>query len=121
MKVLIEPYLTYKRPKYFPRRPISFFTIETVSLKTAMSCSSNSPTSTGIGAPGLEICLHELREVGVETAIRVGTTGSITEKFDCGDLIIPVAAIRRDGTTDQYVESGFPAYAHYEVVLALIE
>jgi uridine phosphorylase len=80
-----------------------------------------STTSTGIGAPGLEICLHELREVGIETAIRVGTTGSITEKFDCGDLIIPVAAIRRDGTTDRYVEPGFPAYAHYEVVLALIE
>jgi uridine phosphorylase len=51
-----------------------------------------STTSTGVGSPGLEICLHELREVGVETAIRVGTTGSITEKFDCGDLIISTPA-----------------------------
>jgi uridine phosphorylase len=78
-------------------------------------------TSTGVGAPGLEICLHELREVGVETAIRVGTTGSITEKYDCGDLIISMAAVRRDGTSDAYIEPGFPSYASYEVVLALIE
>jgi len=78
-------------------------------------------TSTGVGSPGLEICLHELYEVGVRTAIRVGTTGSITEQFDCGDLIIPTAAVRRDGTSEQYVELGFPAQAHYEVTLALIE
>jgi uridine phosphorylase len=80
-----------------------------------------SSTSTGVGSPGLEICLHELREVGVETAIRVGTTGSITEKFDCGDLIISTASVRRDGTSDSYVEPGFPSFAQYEVVLALIE
>lgn len=78
-------------------------------------------TSTGVGAPGLEIALNELREVGVTTAIRVGTTGSIVGNIDCGDLIIPVASMRRDGTSDQYVEPGFPAYANYEVTLALIE
>jgi uridine phosphorylase len=32
-----------------------------------------------------------------------------------------VSSLRRDGTSDQYVEPGFPAAAHYEVTLALIE
>lgn len=78
-------------------------------------------TSTGIGCPGSEICIHELNEVGVDTCIRVGTTGSITDKFECGDLIIPVAAVRKDGTSDWYVEKEFPAFADPEIVMALSE
>jgi uridine phosphorylase len=80
-----------------------------------------SATSTGIGCPGAEICIHELREVGAKTCIRVGTTGSISSRFKCGDLIIPVAAVRKDGTSDAYVESQFPAFADVEVVMALAE
>jgi uridine phosphorylase len=78
-------------------------------------------TSTGIGCPGGEICIHELNEVGAKTCIRVGTTGSITARFDCGDLIIPVAAVRKDGTSDWYVEKEYPAFADPEVVMALAE
>ncbi|MGA2479116.1 MAG: nucleoside phosphorylase [Spirochaetia bacterium] len=78
-------------------------------------------TSTGIGCPGAEICIHELHEVGARTCIRVGTTGSISARFDCGDLIIPVAAVRKDGTSIAYVESEFPAFADPEVVMALAE
>jgi uridine phosphorylase len=78
-------------------------------------------TSTGIGCAGAEIAIHELSEVGVDTAIRVGTTGSITERFDTGDLIIPVAAVRKDGTSDSYIGPEFPAYADPEVVMALSE
>ncbi len=77
--------------------------------------------STGIGCPGAEICIHELNEIGVDTCIRVGTTGCITEKFKCGDLIIPVSAVRKDGTSDWYVEKEFPAFADQEVVMALAE
>lgn len=80
-----------------------------------------SATSTGIGCPGAEICIHELREVGARTCIRVGTTGSISGKFDCGDLILPVAAVRKDGTSSAYVESEFPAFADPEVLMALAE
>jgi uridine phosphorylase len=78
-------------------------------------------TSTGIGCPGAEICIHELNEIGADTCIRVGTTGCITEKFNCGDLIIPVSAVRKDGTSDWYVEKEFPAFADQEVVMALAE
>jgi uridine phosphorylase len=78
-------------------------------------------TSTGIGCPGAEIAIHELSVVGVDTCIRIGTTGSICEDFDCGDLIIPVAAVRRDGTSDSYLPAEFPAFANPEVVMALAE
>ena len=78
-------------------------------------------TSTGIGGPSSEICIHELNVLGVHTCIRVGTTGSITTKFDLGDLIIPVACVRKDGTSLSYVEPEFPAFADTRVVIALMQ
>ena len=78
-------------------------------------------TSTGIGGPSSEICLHELNTLGVHTCIRVGTTGCIVPQFDLGDLIIPVACVRKDGTSATYVEPEFPAFANTYVVMALME
>ena len=78
-------------------------------------------TSTGIGAPSSEICIHELNTLGVHTCIRVGTTGSLVAGFDLGDLIIPVACVRNDGTSSAYIRPEYPAYADTYVVMALIE
>ncbi len=78
-------------------------------------------TSTGIGCPGAEICIHELNVVGVHTCVRVGTTGCIVPDYDLGDLIIPVACVRKDGTSATYVEPEFPAFANTRVVMALAE
>jgi len=77
--------------------------------------------STGIGGPSSEICIHELNTLGVHTCIRVGTTGSLVSELDLGDLIIPVAAYRKDGTSDGYIEPAFPAFSDPYVVMALIQ
>lgn len=77
-------------------------------------------TSTGIGGASSEICLHELNVLGVHTCIRVGSTGCIVPEFDLGDLIIPAACVRKDGTSITYVEPEYPAYADFYVTLALI-
>lgn len=83
---------------------------------TPISC-----TSTGIGGPSSEIAIHELNMLGVHTAIRVGTTGCIVKDFDLGDLIIPIACIRKDGTSSCYVEPEFPSFANPIVVKALVQ
>jgi uridine phosphorylase len=77
-------------------------------------------TSTGIGGASSEICLHELNVLGVHTGIRVGSTGCIVPEFDLGDLIIPVACVRKDGTSASYIENEYPAYADFYVTLALV-
>jgi uridine phosphorylase len=77
-------------------------------------------TSTGIGGPSSEICLHELNVLGVHTGIRIGSTGCIVPEFDLGDLIIPAACVRKDGTSITYVEPEYPAYADFYVTLALV-
>ena len=62
-----------------------------------------------------------MNTLGVHTGIRVGTTGCIQPGYDLGDLIIPVASVRKDGTSALYVEPEFPAFANTYVVMALIE
>ena len=80
-----------------------------------------SATSTGIGSPSAAIAVEELARVGADTFIRVGSTGTIKEDVEIGDLIITTAAVRLEGTSKQYVRVEYPAAAHYEVVLSLIE
>jgi uridine phosphorylase len=77
--------------------------------------------SSGVGAPSLEIATHEFATIGGETIIRVGTCGALRAEIATGDLIVPVAAVRRDGTADRYLPLEHPAFADPEVYLALIE
>jgi len=80
-----------------------------------------STTSTGIGGPSTAIALEELARVGAHTLVRVGSTGALQPEIRVGDLVISTASIRFDGVTKIYVYPEYPAVAHYEVVLALIE
>jgi uridine phosphorylase len=78
-------------------------------------------TSTGVGAASSEIAIHELWDVGVHTCVRVGTTGCIQPDIALGDLIIPYACVRRDGTSDAYIGPEYPAAASPIVVMALLQ
>ncbi len=80
-----------------------------------------SACSTGIGGPGTAIVIEELANVGANSFIRVGSTATLKEEIEIGDLIISTGAVRLDGTSKQYVRSEYPASASYEVILALIE
>ncbi len=77
--------------------------------------------STGIGSPAAAIAVEELANIGADTFIRVGSTGSIREECKCGDLIISTGAVRLEGTSKEYVRTEYPAIASYDVVAALIE
>jgi uridine phosphorylase len=77
--------------------------------------------SSGVGAPSLEIATQEFAMIGGRTIIRVGTCGALRAEIDPGDVIVPVAAVRRDGTADRYLSLEHPAFADPEVYMALIE
>ncbi|PSQ33500.1 uridine phosphorylase [Halobacteriales archaeon QS_9_70_65] len=77
-------------------------------------------TSTGIGSPSAAIAVEELARVGAETFIRVGSCGAIREEASVGDLVITTAAVRQEGTSDEYVRPEYPAAADDEVVTALV-
>ena len=77
--------------------------------------------STGMGGGSTSIALEELAALGADTFIRVGSCGAIAEGIECGDLIVCTGAMRRDGTSPDYVDLSYPAQAHYEVTAALVE
>lgn len=79
-----------------------------------------STVSTGIGCPSTAIAVEEAIRAGGRILIRVGTCGGAwRDDIPCGSLILPTACIREDGTTMQYLPSGFPAVADMDVVAAL--
>ncbi len=75
--------------------------------------------STGIGGPSSAIAMEELFKIGADTFIRVGTSGGINLKVRSGDLVIATAAVRQDGTSNEYAPPSYPAAASFEVTQAL--
>lgn len=77
--------------------------------------------STGIGCPSAAIALEELSRCGADTFIRVGSAGSLQRYIDAGDVVVATGAMRRDGTSVRYAPLGFPAMAHPQMLVSLIE
>ncbi len=75
--------------------------------------------STGMGGPSTAIVLEELANIGAKTFIRIGTCGALKKGIKPGDIIIPTAAIRAEGTTKEYIAPEFPAIADMDIVRAL--
>jgi uridine phosphorylase len=77
--------------------------------------------STGIGCPSAAIAVEELSNVGVETFVRVGTTGALQEGIEIGDMVVATGAAKDEGTTKRYEEETVPAVPDYEVLSALVD
>jgi uridine phosphorylase len=77
--------------------------------------------STGIGAPSAAIAIEELSKVGVESFLRVGTTGAVQEGIEIGDMVIATGAAKDEGTTARYEAKSVPAVAGFSIVRALVD
>src|SRR5262249_2145900 len=55
--------------------------------------------STGMGGPSAAIVMHELAELGVRRAIRVGTCGALDPGLRHGDLVVAGEALSEDGAS----------------------
>ncbi len=75
--------------------------------------------STGMGGPSAAIAVEELKKLGVEWIIRIGSSGSLKEEVKVGDLVIVTGAIRDDGTSRGYIEPEFPAVSDYTLLTLL--
>jgi uridine phosphorylase len=77
-------------------------------------------TSTGIGGPSTGIAVEELKNIGVRTMIRIGSCGALQKNIKLGSLVIPSGAVRNEGTSDTYIERGYPAVPDTDVLFSLI-
>lgn len=53
--------------------------------------------STGMGGPSAAIVLEELIDLGLRSAVRVGTCGALHPQLRLGDFVLATEAIARDG------------------------
>jgi len=77
--------------------------------------------STGIGCPSATIAVEELSNVGVETFVRVGTTGALQSDIEIGDMVVATGAAKNEGTTKRYEAVEYPAVPDYDVLSALVD
>ncbi|MFW6436962.1 MAG: nucleoside phosphorylase [Halococcoides sp.] len=77
--------------------------------------------STGVGSPSAAIAVEELADVGVETVVRVGTIGALQADIATGDLIVPTAAAKDEGTTKRYESATIPAVATPAIATTIAE
>lgn len=75
--------------------------------------------STGIGGPSTSIAVEELAMLGIDTFLRVGTTGAIQQAVKAGDVICTTGSVRLDGASTHYAPLEYPAVAHPDVVNAI--
>lgn len=78
--------------------------------------------SGGSGAPEMEMILYDYMEhTDAGTFIRLGGSGGFGDQVEPGDLVISSGAVRAEGMTQAYIEAGYPAASHYEVVCAMVQ
>jgi uridine phosphorylase len=78
-------------------------------------------TSTGIGGASTCIAVEELKNIGVNTLIRIGSCGANQKGMRLGDIVIACGAVRNEGTSLAYVEKGYPAIPDTELMFNIIK
>jgi uridine phosphorylase len=77
--------------------------------------------STGIGGASTGIAIEELKNIGVQTLIRIGSCGALQPGIRLGDLIIGSGCVRDDGASKAYIKKEYPAVPDTELLISLIE
>lgn len=77
--------------------------------------------STGMGGSSVAIGIEELKNIGVHTMMRIGSSGALQTGINLGDLIICEGAIRDDGASKAYIDPIYPAVPDYRLINHCVE
>lgn len=72
------------------------------------------------GAPGAAVAIEELHAMGCEKFIICGGAGALTKDSKVGEIIIPVSAVRDEGTSYHYLEPSREVECHKETVKTVV-
>ncbi len=72
------------------------------------------------GAPGAAVSLEELHAMGCKKFIICGGAGALTKDSRVGEIIIPVSAVRDEGTSYHYLEPSCEIECHKETVETVV-
>ncbi len=73
----------------------------------------------GIGSPNAALIMDLLSSIQPEAALFLGKCGGLKRKNNVGDLILPIAAIRGEGTSNDYFPAEVPALPAFNLQKAV--
>ena len=83
-----------------------------IDENTNMPCATSNGITMinfGMGSPNAAIIMDLLMAIEPKAVLFLGKCGTLKEKNNLGDLILPIAAIRGDGTSNDYLPPEVPA------------
>lgn len=85
------------------------------------SCSANGITiiNFGMGSPNAATIMDLLSAISPKAVLFLGKCGGLKDSNTLGDLILPIAAIRSDGTSDDYLPPEVPALPAFSLQRAV--
>jgi len=117
-----DPARAYRVASYFDNAGEPITSREYVTITGEYHGIPTTVMATGMGPDNTEIAFVELSQiVKSPTFIRIGSSGALKQGIELGDLVVSSGSVRLENTSLAYVLEGYPAHAHYEVVLALLE
>ncbi len=73
----------------------------------------------GMGSPNAATIMDLLSAVNPHAVLFLGKCGGLKKKNKLGDLILPIAAIRSDGTSNDYLPQEVPALPAFKLQIAV--
>ncbi len=73
----------------------------------------------GIGSPNAALIMDLLSAIKPKAALFLGKCGGLKKKNAVGDLILPIAAVRGEGTSDDYLPPEVPALPAFSLQKAV--
>ncbi len=73
----------------------------------------------GMGSPGAATMMDLLSAIAPKAALFLGKCGGLKKKNNVGDLILPIAAIRGEGTSNDYFPPEVPALPSFALQKAI--
>lgn len=74
-----------------------------------------------VGSPAAALAMDLLSFLKPRACLMLGMCGGLRRKYKVGDYLLPVAAIRGEGTSDFYLPANVPAMANFVIQKALAQ
>ncbi len=97
------------------------FDVEVVSTHPMINATANDITiiNFGMGSPGAATIMDLLSSIEPKAVLFLGKCGGLKKKNELGDLILPIAAIRGEGTSNDYFPPEVPALPAFSLQKAV--
>ena len=120
-----HPYILLTNFPGYVRRFAEFYDVPIRGLDKSMQ-TANSPDGVtiinyGIGSANAALIMDLLSAVTPKACLFLGKCGGLKRKADIGSLILPIAAIRGEGTSDDYFDPKVPALPSFSLQKAVSE